>query len=785
VITSGFNTRPLVQHAPQFGRMLPEHPILIANTTAEIGAKPGEVLSGGLSVVSNYIRDQLPHHSNQTVAITTIQPHLKSMQRYDQELKRRKQQPYENTGFKIHLKAEGVSTPIEVLQRQHLSAEQKKLPAEEQKLHGWTYSLKHPLFNEENLFTYVSGAKNKVPKPGENLPLTVTDQVFSKNMIRTRASAKLLQTLQSGKVPEGTKLHVFPQKFHAIIANDWMDGPLFHELDTLNAKQKETASSKQADPKYIFFTHNQYSEDRPLSHSARIGLEPPTDPKLLRAAKANHEGQTEGMYSPLSMGMHKADLILIDKNYALTHATSPLTQEHIFRDILKDKVDADKVAPMHHAPNFAMFDPLTSPALKREGFANLKPTDKNMAEFKAINKKALQRKLKLKQDPNAVVELWMARLEPGQKGFNMLRDTMLKSLKKNPDLQIVVWGQGDDSDKVFQASLKKLKSAIDSDSDLKSRVHIPNKATGGHTAVQSYAGTDFLDHPSMYEPFGISPLEGYLMGTPSIVHGVDGLRTIVSDPAKNGKSWIPAQNVDPKMTKSPEKVWDYGQTGFMIDPVAVLNYRRSLFRISTLASSELKLKQAGAKNADPILAGMKEGVGNIAKEALFDSKSGLTTEKDGFTPPKFSEKEIAILEDIKTRLIPKALPGTDSKVLQKAKEQPMTASEQKSLLADISTLKGIFQKADQAVQDDANHKLYLAREEAMKVAKNPDQIGEIRRNGRRYVLENHSPEAIAHNYLRALRKLLPGHFADTAPPPYAKQDPELPAYSPKKLAVTA
>jgi len=766
--------------------MLPEHPIVIANTTAEIGAKPGEVLSGGLSVVSNYIRDQLPQHSNQTVAITTIQPHLKSIQRYDQELKRRKQQPYENTGFKIHLNAEGVSTPIEVLQRQHLSDEQKKLPVEEQKNHGWTYSLKHPLFNEENLFTYVSGAKNRQPKPGENLPLTVTDQVFSKNMLRTRASAKLLQTLQSGIVPKGTKLHVFPQKFHAIIANDWMDGPLFHELDTLNAKQKETASSKQADPKYIFFTHNQYSEDRPLSHAARLGLEPPTDPKLLRAAKANHEGQTEGMYSPLSMGMHKADMILIDKNYALTHATSPLTQEHIFRDILKEKVDAGKVAPMHHAPNFAMFDPLTSLALKREGFVNLKPTDKNMAEFKAVNKKALQRKLKLKQDPNAPVELWMARLEPGQKGFNMLRDSMLKSLKENPDLQIVVWGQGDDNDKVFQASLKNLKSVINSDPDLKSRVHIPNKATGGHTAVQSYAGSDFLIHPSMYEPFGISPLEGYLMGTPSIVHGVDGLRTIVSDPAQNGKSWIPAQNVDPKTTKSPEKVWEYGQTGIMIDPVPVLNYRRALFRTSTLASSELKLKQANVKNAEPITAGMKEGIGNVAKEALFDSKTGLTAEKDGYTPPKFSEKEVAILEDIKKRLAPEALPGTDPKILEQAKAQPMSAAEQKSLLADIAALKGIFQKSDQAVLDDATHKLYKGMQEAINIHKDPDKIGEIRRNGRRYVLENHSPDAIADKYLRAFRKLLPSHFSDAAPPPYSQHDGEkLPDYTPKKLAVTA
>jgi glycosyltransferase involved in cell wall biosynthesis len=778
-IPPSFNNRTQVPLAPHFGRLN------LAMASSEIS--PCKV--GGLSVVSDFLRDSLPQHTNDEISMTVIQPHLKPMQVQDADLKRKKLNAYEDSGLTLALDgAEGVSAPVKVLQRQNLSKAQKKLPDVEKADIGWTYSLSHPLFNEENLFTYVSDVKNKKEKAGKvPLPLTVTDQAFSKNMLKTRATAQLLQILQSGKIPEGTKLHVFKNKFDGIIANDWMDGALFHELDSLKAKsaKAETVNANNTDSKYIFFTHNQYSEDRPLSHAARLGVALPTDPKLHKAAKANHEGQTEGMYSPLSMGIHKADLVFIDKNYAKTHADSPLTQEHIFRDLLKDKVEAGKISTMHHAPS-VRFNPSSSPDLKREGFQNLKPADKTMAEFKAMNKKALQTILKLKQDPNAIVMTWMSRIENGQKGSKLLLDSMIQAVKENPKLQIVFFGKGDDNDKLLQKSINSLQAEIKQNPDLSSRIYFPNKMAGGALSrriAQSYAGSDFVILPSMYEPYGLTQLEATSMGAIPLVHGVDGIRSTVSDPNWNGKSWIPKQNVDAKTTKDPEKVWQYGQTGVMMEPIPVMNYRRSLFRNDRLASTELKLNQATEKNAELVTAGMLEGIGNIAKEALFDINSGLSAEKDGFAPPKITEKDRETLQEIKNRLVPVPPAGTDPKKLEAAKLREMTAEERQSLLKDISTLRGIFDEMDGQVLEGARQKFLNGMNDAIKLAKDPDKMGEVRRNGRRYVNENHSPKGIVKNFYKpAFDKLftkseiLP-QYSKESPPSYTEKEIPLPVYS--------
>ncbi len=184
----------------------------------------------------------------------------------------------------------------------------------------------------------------------------------------------------------------------------------------------------------------------------------------------------------------------------------PLRQE------LANKLDAGCAFGILNAPN-ATFDPATDAAIARTYSPETHPSAKRE------NKTALQIKLGLNQDANAPVFFWPSRLDPTQKGCQLLAEVLFPVVSSHGrhGLQILFIADGPYR-QVFQeiSAIHDLKRVVD--------VH-PYDEKLEHLA---YAGADFVLMPSKFEPCGLSQMIGQIYGTLPVVHKTGGLRDTVS-----------------------------------------------------------------------------------------------------------------------------------------------------------------------------------------------------------------------------------------------------------------
>lgn len=133
---------------------------------------------------------------------------------------------------------------------------------------------------------------------------------------------------------------------------------------------------------------------------------------------------------------------------------------------------------------------------------------------KAANKQALQRELQLKQDANAPIFFWPSRLDPVQKGPQLLTEILHKLVTDywDRDLQIVVVANGP-----HQEWIDKIVCAF----DLGERVAIVDFEE--RLSRLAYAASDFMLMPSLFEPCGLPQMTAPLYGSLPIVHSTGGL----------------------------------------------------------------------------------------------------------------------------------------------------------------------------------------------------------------------------------------------------------------------
>jgi starch synthase len=133
---------------------------------------------------------------------------------------------------------------------------------------------------------------------------------------------------------------------------------------------------------------------------------------------------------------------------------------------------------------------------------------------KAENKRVLQRELGLAEDPEAPVFFWPSRLDPVQKGPQLLTEILHRVVSDYWDrrLQIVIIASGPYqqhfNDIVHRHGLFDRVAVRDFDERL-SRL--------------GYAGADFMLMPSLFEPCGLPQMISPIYGTLPIVHGTGGL----------------------------------------------------------------------------------------------------------------------------------------------------------------------------------------------------------------------------------------------------------------------
>jgi|GEM_PF-441803 len=137
---------------------------------------------------------------------------------------------------------------------------------------------------------------------------------------------------------------------------------------------------------------------------------------------------------------------------------------------------------------------------------------------KAANKLALQQELGLHVDPDAAVFFWPSRLDPVQKGPELLTGILHRTVSDHwsRPLQLVVVADGPHQ-QWFHQIVRQFS--------LQSRVAIRN--FDERLARLAYAGSDFTLMPSRFEPCGLPQMIAPRYGSLPVVHATGGLRDTV------------------------------------------------------------------------------------------------------------------------------------------------------------------------------------------------------------------------------------------------------------------
>jgi starch synthase/alpha-amylase len=183
------------------------------------------------------------------------------------------------------------------------------------------------------------------------------------------------------------------------------------------------------------------------------------------------------------------------------------------RGELVNKVEAQCGDGILNAP-----DPSYDPETDQELFQNYNPSGA-MAGKKA-NKRYLQKHLGLIADGDAPLFFWPSRLDPVQKGCQLLADILYDMVSRYWDrkLQVVFVANG-----IFQPYFTDIvhfhgiedRVAVCSFSDPLSRL--------------AYASADFLFMPSSFEPCGLPQMIGPKYGTLPVAHDTGGIHDTVVD----------------------------------------------------------------------------------------------------------------------------------------------------------------------------------------------------------------------------------------------------------------
>jgi starch synthase len=184
--------------------------------------------------------------------------------------------------------------------------------------------------------------------------------------------------------------------------------------------------------------------------------------------------------------------------------------EHIRRE-LANKVVAECAAGILNAPDLS-FNPSRDPYLEFQYGSH------NHATGKKANKRFLQKQLGLIQDDKAPLFFWPSRLDPVQKGCQLLAEIFYKVISAywSRHLQIVFVADGD---------FKRVFQNIVDFHDLHSRVAVCDYDE--KLARLAYAASDFVLMPSSFEPCGLPQMIGVRYGSIPIAHDTGGIHDTI------------------------------------------------------------------------------------------------------------------------------------------------------------------------------------------------------------------------------------------------------------------
>lgn len=129
----------------------------------------------------------------------------------------------------------------------------------------------------------------------------------------------------------------------------------------------------------------------------------------------------------------------------------------------------------------------------------------NVLEAKRINLLEFQKRMGLRVDPGAVLFFWPSRLDPAQKGVELLEDIALKFVIEHGDAQIAIIGDGVGRDRTHEEVLGRIACA--------SGGQIAYRRFDEGLCMLGYAAASDVFGASLYEPCGQIDQIGNLFGS--------------------------------------------------------------------------------------------------------------------------------------------------------------------------------------------------------------------------------------------------------------------------------
>ena len=294
-----------------------------------------------------------------------------------------------------------------------------------------------------------------------------------------------------------------------IHCNDWMTGLV-------------PAAARRLGIPSLFTLHNIHTHDVTLAQVEDAGIDAAEFWKSLyfRRMPVNYEE---------SRGVNPVDLLCSGVFAShFINTVSPTFLDEIVRgdhgfvpQNLRSEIIGKRLAGcaegILNAPDFS-YDPGTDEALTQRYTA----ADADAA--KRENKRAFQLKVGLATQPDAPLFFWPSRLDPIQKGPELLTNILYPTMERYraDNLQVVVVANGAHQrhfhDLLRWHDLYGRLSVCDFDERL---------------SRQAYAASDFTLMPSRFEPCGLPQMIGAIYGSLPIVHDTGGLHDTV-DPLDSG-----------------------------------------------------------------------------------------------------------------------------------------------------------------------------------------------------------------------------------------------------------
>jgi ADP-glucose type glycogen/starch synthase len=294
--------------------------------------------------------------------------------------------------------------------------------------------------------------------------------------------------------------HVRPDIVHC---NDWMTGLI-------------PAVTRRMGIPSLFTLHNIHTVKVLLEHIEDTGIDtsefwqnlyyqlPPASYEQTRSSNPV-DMLTSGIFAA-----HWVNTVSPSFLEEITHRKHPSIPAQVC-DELHNKQAAGFASGITNAPD-PSYDPSTDQALACQFTAD------NYAEGKLCNRRSFQEQMDLDANDDAAILFWPSRLDPMQKGPELLTDILAKLVNKHRQqgIQIAFVADGSHAHYIKQ---------IISTQNLHGIVSI--KPFDENLSRLGFAASDFMLMPSKFEPCGLTQMIALKYGSLPIVHRTGGLKDTV------------------------------------------------------------------------------------------------------------------------------------------------------------------------------------------------------------------------------------------------------------------